>query len=504
MISITGIIKEGSQFKIATIRFGRKRFQIEKLETVSSFSKKILPSFVVSGIKSQSLLIRHLKLPLKNRKALKKTLPFQLENFIPYSIDEMIASPFYQMGKDQTHAIFYIVSKKNFEDHLKEMEAIDPVWVSSFPMALMRFAHFSKISCETFLILHMGENEVELSLIDGGIVSHNLSLKMGMQSFKEAYEKDYGNKEIKKPLNLTQVSEENHPFLKGIVERFIREMERSLCFLSHKMGQKKIESIFFVGQTKSEFEIEAYLKKRLNPPLTFLSITKLGDFDEMTLKEYAIPIGLALDAWKGDKKSIQFRQNRWIAVKTYQKIKKAFFRTFLLSLSCIFLFFLIGHLSYRKKEKKLFQQIDAFITNTKGTIPNLEKIYHWTNEKEKLTLLDRAIPLIKKDHYYFADPPRVADFLAFLSNHPLLKQGGKESSNIQIDQFSYELVTYPSTEKPFDTYKRKVSLSFTSDNAPLSREFHDAIVENKEWFDQKEEVIWDRKQNEYTFQFFIK
>ena len=503
MTVIKGIVKEGNRFKIATVRFEKKSLQIEKLETVSSLSKTTPSSFTVSGLQSHRLLIRHLKLPLKKRRALRKTLPFQIENLIPYSMDEIMVAPFYRVGKDQTHAIFYMVSKKNLKEHLQEMQIIDPIWVSSFSIALMRFAHLSKVNGQTFLALHVGEQDIELALIEEEVVLYNLSLKMGMQDFKEAYKKDYKDKAFEKPCDLTQVSKEDAPFLKSVIDRFIREIERSFCFLSHKIGKKSIESIFLVGQINSEFNLESYLKKHLETSLIFLPMVS-HRFDESILKEYAIPIGLAIDAWKGDRKSLQFRQGEWIALKTYQKLKKTFFNSFLISLFCIILFFLVGHLSYKKKEKIFLQQIDNFIADIKEVVPKLEEMCHLKKKEEKLALLSHTIPLVKKEPYYFSNSPRVADFLAFLSDHPLFKKGSKAHDSLHINQFSYELVTYPCLEKPFEKYKRKVELSFTSDNALLSRQFHDAIVENEDWFDSDEEVIWDRKQNEYTFQFFIK
>ena len=110
---------------------------------------------------------------------------------------------------------------------------------------------------------------------------------------------------------------------------------------------------------------------------------------------------------------------------------------------------------------------------------------------------------MKSDYCYFSPPPLVADVLAFLSDHPKLSRQEGEKK-MEINHLSYELLEYPSIQEPFQSYKVKVSIVFTSPESGWAREFHDAMIEETDWIDQEGEITWAREQNAYTLSFILR
>ncbi|MCB1080260.1 MAG: hypothetical protein KDK69_00420, partial [Chlamydiia bacterium] len=140
-------------------------------------------ALVVAGVDGHDLLIRQLRSPLRKKQALHKTLPFQLEALIPYSLDEVIVKPIYIREKEETLGTFFTVPKKFFEKflHTYQERGMDPEWVSVVPMALLRFGEFTCPDAPSLVIFHVGKIRTQIISVKMGMIESHLTLPMGAQ-----------------------------------------------------------------------------------------------------------------------------------------------------------------------------------------------------------------------------------------------------------------------------------------------------------------------------------
>lgn len=501
-----GVYRDGKRLKIAALN---ERGLIERLDQPSYFSKEEWPGLVVSGINGNQVLVRHIESPLKKKRALEKTLPFQLENLIPYSLDEVIVRPIYQIGKEATEATFFVISTQALEAHLNSMEDFNPSWVSCVPVALQRFAAFVGEEKESYVIFHVGQLATEIVSIYRETVQHAVSIPMGIEQLELSYKKDFPEESPSqridsiRRLDLRGLPCEKYPHLHRALQEFEREVDRAFCFLKHKQNKEQLKFLLFAGETETLFQLEPYLKTLEGFSFFLLPVERHRGYDPVVFKAYAIAIGLSLDALKRDQKSVQFRQGEWIAREVYEQIKRRVAKGAFFSFIFALAFFVVGHLVYQKEKGLLLEAVDDFTALYGKKIPEIKKSHFFSGPREKIQFLDRNIKIVKSDQRYFSPPPLVADVLAFLAHHPILnRQDGDKK--ITINHFCYELIKFPSLEMPLSPYRAKVSLEFVSPDSSWARDVHDALVEDETYLDLEEAVTWDRKQNVYSLSFILK
>jgi hypothetical protein len=126
---VLGVSKEG----IALLRKEKNRIELEWARAdVKPLDIEVVS---VTGLEASQVVCRELSLKLKKEKEILAILPFQVENLIPFPIQEIILQPqIFPTGE-----VILLATQKSFlRDHLKEMAelGIDPDQVSCVPQAL--------------------------------------------------------------------------------------------------------------------------------------------------------------------------------------------------------------------------------------------------------------------------------------------------------------------------------------------------------------------------------
>lgn len=115
--------------------------------TIESFGEDVKPlsrleekdADLVTGLDSENVILRLLKLKLKSKREILATLPFQVENVLPYPQEELILLPTLEVQKDITLVSLLASSESAVAKHL----TWDADIVSCTPLALYRYArHF--------------------------------------------------------------------------------------------------------------------------------------------------------------------------------------------------------------------------------------------------------------------------------------------------------------------------------------------------------------------------
>ncbi len=199
--------------------------------------------------------------------------------------------------------------------------------------------------------------------------------------------------------------------------------------------------------------------------------------------EFAIPIGLALDAAKGDERSGQFRQIGNHSKAQRLKRKKLLTHFYSVCGCFFFLTILLGHFHLKKREHAVLKALD-YPPNT-----------HLTTAVQEL---ESSIYTKKKETVSVSTLPKISEILAWLSTHPKLKD------DCSISRIRYQLVKSPRMGTQVKTYSAKIELELTTQNPRAARSFHEALLHDTEIVDKKNDVKWNADHGIYRAIFYVK
>lgn len=216
-----------------------KEKNLLRIEQLTASGDDVNPLYtraeIVTGLGPRDVLLRTLSLKLKSKREVLAALPFQVENILPYTADELILLPTLHKKTDETEVFLLASSQSALERHLSDLE-IDPDTVSCVPTALFRFAVHYLPNCPALFVYHCDEDEHTFIVIKEG------------------------------RLTASQVQR-------------AQDFERICAYM-----QKKFPEIDLVLHTGTD-----------NLPTPFIPI----ELENPNLAEFAVPIGLAFDAARG-------------------------------------------------------------------------------------------------------------------------------------------------------------------------------------------------------------
>lgn len=194
-------------------------------------------------------------------------------------------------------------------------------------------------------------------------------------------------------------------------------------------------------------------------------------------EEYAIPIGLALDAMQ--KNGLQFRQDKFSSQKMIRKKVRG---KRLYIAACALLALGIGGVGFYKTaqiENQLKERINASSLSLK------RRISDWETELFSHT---KPFPLA-------STMPSVTDVLAWVSS---------KKQDIEVTHLSYTLVKYPKLGEKLEPYQVRVELEFNAPSPAAAREFHDSLLKGDPLVNSSQEVTWNISQKLYKTSFYLR
>ncbi len=141
-----GIFIEGKSVKIAIVSQVKNNLTVERLGEFDEVPLELLQEknlHIVSGLSAEDVVRREVTLKLTRQAAVLKTLPFQLESLLPFSLEETIVHPFFYLHKEKTDVVAFATTRLALKKHLAILQEknVDPDQVSCIPIALARWAH---------------------------------------------------------------------------------------------------------------------------------------------------------------------------------------------------------------------------------------------------------------------------------------------------------------------------------------------------------------------------
>lgn len=193
---------------------------------------------------------------------------------------------------------------------------------------------------------------------------------------------------------------------------------------------------------------------------------KFPDTAFVPADEYAVPIGLALDALNSN--PMQLRVEEFTSPKEKRR-ESLFFKSFAAACAALCLgIFGINAFLTGQKEKELHAAVDAFC---KKSSEGLERRVHdW----------EGALSTIRKPS---SSTPKVSDILAWLS-----------SKKDEIDIFHLRYTAYPA----------RVELEFTAPSPTIARALHEELLKGDPMVDPKGDIEWQVSADSYRIAFSLR
>jgi hypothetical protein len=430
---VLGIHKEGSCIKVALLCKVKNKIEIALLQSFPldvkplDILKAVLEGKkvkIVSGLETNEIVRRDLSLKLSKEKEILSVLPFQIESLIPFPLKETILLPnLYPRNKEVTDVVIFATKKDLLYYHLEDLKSSDvyPDTVSTTATALSRWGRLLFPHAKEFSIIQ-GKTCIVYS--EGKIVAAH------------AIEEDEKGTEQ--------------------VQAFVKT---------------KFPGAFLIWE-------ETVLTDMQETP-------SYSNFEFHSLKEFAIPIGLALDELIGDSHSLQFLQGNLISQKEFKSQKILALKYLAACFSLALGLWIFGTYRLNVEKSHLEQTIAQYLEKAPTKSSLNEQIAFWEKDIEKQ---EKTFPL--SPNIYL-----VSDVLAWLSSR---------KENIDIKYVHYNLIKCPTLEEKNVPYLVKIDLEFTASTEAAAREFHGTLKKQTSFINTSKEILWAVSQDVYKTSFYLR
>jgi len=272
---------------------------------------RIAGDLVVTSIPGHQVSARMIKLPFADRKKMDKVIPFEVEGYTPFNIEEMVVS--YHIVKVEeggAQVLALLVKKDVLRDHLEILERakISPKIVDLDALSLYTISSLILQGIKgPFSLADIGASKTSICIVDGGHVSMIRSLPIGGEAITGAIQREFdlsleeaeqGKMRHGIILEAGLESEEENRYSKCIesaISPLVREMKQT--FHSYEADRhQRVERIFLCGGTSALRNLIPYLSRELEVETEPLDV--LGaPFNKLTMGSAPadrIPHGLGL------------------------------------------------------------------------------------------------------------------------------------------------------------------------------------------------------------------
>ncbi len=428
---VLGIHKERSHIKVALLCQMKNKIEIALLQ---SFPLDVKPLDIlrtvlagkkvkiVSGLETNEIVRRDISFKLSKEKDILSVLPFQVESLIPFPPAETILLPIlYPKNKEVTDVLIFATKKDFLLHHLDDLKNFD-VYPDSVSATAASLARWGKL-----LFPHTKEFSV---------IQDKTCIVYSEDRLVAAHAIEDDGKGIEQ------------------VQAFVKT---------------KFPNAFLIWE-------EAALADMHETP-------SYSNFEFHALKEFAIPIGLALDGLMNDSYSLQFQQGSLTSLKEIKSQRKLALKYLAACASLALGLWIFGTYRLNTEQKHLEQTIAQYLPDAKGSLD--EKISAWEDLTEKQ---QKTFPLAPNIYL-------VSDVLAWLSTR-------KET--IDIKHVHYDLIKCPTLEEKNTPYLVKINLEFTAPSEAIAEEFHTVLKKQTPFINASKEISWSFSEPVYTTSFYLK
>lgn len=443
---------------------------------------------IATSLEASELFIANMQSSLKSKRAVLKTLPFQVENLIPKRLDNLEVFPKIEKVNGSFNIDLFVINQDSVDKHLQFFEkfGINPHLIYSQEGAFASFGkrYFSK--SESFLSFYLGFSKTIVTSYIDNRFSTSYEIDIGLNDFLK-YVPGNSLDEKKELLQECLLNEIDSKSFTDFIDTYLKKLDRIFSDYIRKKQDLDRFNMICMGYCSSIKGLQEYLESKFASKIQILESE--SSKEEL---QFAPAIGLCLSALQAKEIAPQFREKEKIHSYYIKKISQKIGAT----IGCALLLFGVTFFGLQH------------VVNTKRDILRLEiakftKNYPSIFEEKELSLEEIQAKLTRVKEYkpYFSSPILASDMLDYLSTHPILN---KENTHFEIHDFKYLLVSYPSLKKPNDKYRVKLQISFHADSPTHAKEFYDYLLKEDPNVDSKQEISFNRSDHGYQVAFFLK
>jgi general secretion pathway protein L len=261
---------------------------------------------IVTALPGNKLAMRVLKLPFTDMRQIESTLGFELENFLPYSVDDIVYDYMVlSKGESHTELLATAVPLAYFEDKLAQLDGIgvDPRIVGVGPLSFLHLYKQLPISeLEPIAFVDIGAAKTDILVLRGPrmelVRTHSRGGDQVSQAIAEELGVEWSEAERIK-LEEGLIAPEGAPFLDDRQQALSRAARRGvdpilsavLMTLQAQVGQNEdkvpVKRIYLAGGTSRLRGLFDYMEETLGIPTESLDLAQL----EWNKLESSSPLG---------------------------------------------------------------------------------------------------------------------------------------------------------------------------------------------------------------------
>lgn len=376
------------------------------------------PEKIVTSLPAAQTALRFLPIPIKQRKQVEKTFRFELEDNVPFKLDDAIVEHFVSRTKEGSLVFAAIAPKRFVTNHVAWLNSIgvDPDWLTFEGMGVLNL-YLNQVDPKQpekfeapLVLLDIGHLKTNVAIVDqdrlmlfrsiawgGANVTQSIAMSMGV-SLDEAERLKMNDLKLD-----DDSAKENADLLEAANEAytpFIADLNHSLVSFrnSYKM---EVKSILLTGGTSKTWGIENLFRKRLGLTARFFhpfeGFALKGDLQNADEYRFSEPLGRSLVFGRGTGMLFNFRQQEASKGTSLNEIS-TFLKTpsviLLLSLAGIFTGILFIHVFFagllaQQEAKIATEELRKAFSQTFPTVPSKIKMGLTANPRDLKKFVDQ-------------------------------------------------------------------------------------------------------------------
>lgn len=474
------------------LRKKRKGVEIRALRTVCNpedVKQLYIENFkgrIVSGLSAKDFLIRSMDAKIPGGRHIEEALTFQAEALSHFKPEEILTLPVVDKGRQE--ALVFTVLRERFKEHLNTLKELkmDPDAVSTVPSALCHFVRWKFPELKEAFIVDLGSNEITCASLENGELKKSHAIGKGVEGLLNALYEDRKRTLLKKETEGTAKQIDLLLLKAGLnphLSSELNEIRQELARIYYSFNRDAQKPILFTGRVDAFIHFREYL------------------FDcsegEWTLspeeQKFAVSIGLGLEQTAPH--PLQLRRGEFFPQKNWARM--GLYALLLLGSSLLLsgALLALGTHSQNASKERMLESLQT---------TSIQQFFADGRMEEEIDKWIAAIETNTQEYPYILQAPKATEVLAWLSSHPLLKELKEEGDPIDLKEFKYQLVSFPTLHSDKERFSAKVELEFNFKSLMNARKFHEALREGDDWVDPKLEVSWDALNQGYRTSFFMK
>ena len=230
---------------------------------------------VVAGLPASATYTSVIKVPKLKDAELAQSIRFQADKYIPMAIDQ-VKLDWLVVGEDEENdeqevlLVAAPISTATKYLNILQKAGFELLALEINPLAQARSLISQKDPDHCVVILDMGVNNTDLSVIDKGVPRLVRSISVGARTFRRMISQNLGVDDTQadqfmKKFGMMEGKLDNQVVrsMKPLVDNLIEETKKSVSFYQEKSNDRKVERVIITGGTTALPELPMYLANNI-------------------------------------------------------------------------------------------------------------------------------------------------------------------------------------------------------------------------------------------------